>query len=328
MIGRMRALLLSSVLLAASPMAHAASSGDASLIFVGDIMVAETPGELIARGEDPFQPFAALLSSHDVRIGNLECVVATTGTAEEKPYTFRADPRTLPVLKRHFDAVSLANNHSGDFGKAAFAEQLALMDTAGLPYFGGGRDATAAHAPWIVERNGVRIALLGYVEFKPRSFEADASRPGVAWSGEDDDVIEDIIAARRVHRADIVIPFMHWGWEDEPDPSPRLRAFARRMIDAGADMVVGGHPHVTQGAEYYRGKPIIYSLGNFLFNGFDTPATTTGWVLSARVDRTGVVDWRTHVARLDANGVPHPDPTASSPCASPDRKTINQCAGE
>lgn len=323
----MRALLLSSALLTASPMAHA-SSGDASLIFVGDIMVAETPGELIARGEDPFQPFAALLSSHDVRIGNLECVVATTGTAEEKPYTFRADPRTLPVLKRHFDAVSLANNHSGDFGKAAFAEQLALMDTAGLPYFGGGRDATAAHAPWIVERNGVRIALLGYVEFKPRSFEADASRPGVAWSGEDDDVIEDIIAARRVHRADIVIPFMHWGWEDEPDPSPRLRAFARRMIDAGADMVVGGHPHVTQGAEYYRGKPIIYSLGNFLFNGFDTPATTTGWVLSARVDRTGVVDWRTHVARLDANGVPHPDPTASSPCASPDRKTINQCAGE
>ena len=327
MIGRMRALLLSSVLLAASPMAHA-SSGDASLIFVGDIMVAETPGELIARGEDPFQPFAALLSSHDVRIGNLECVVATTGTAEEKPYTFRADPRTLPVLKRHFDAVSLANNHSGDFGKAAFAEQLALMDTAGLPYFGGGRDATAAHAPWIVERNGVRIALLGYVEFKPRSFEADASRPGVAWSGEDDDVIEDIIAARRVHRADIVIPFMHWGWEEEAQPSPRLRAFARRMIDAGADMVVGGHPHVTQGAEVYRGKPIVYSLGNFLFNGFDTPATTTGWVLSARVDRTGVVDWRTHVARLDANGVPHPDPTASSPCASPDRKTINQCAGE
>ena len=327
MIGRMRALLLSSALLAASPMAHA-SSGDASLIFVGDIMVAETPGELISRGEDPFQPFAALLSSHDVRIGNLECVVATTGTAEEKPYTFRADPRTLPVLKRHFDAVSLANNHSGDFGKAAFAEQLALMDTAGLPYFGGGRDATAAHAPWIVERNGVRIALLGYVEFKPRSFEADASRLGVAWSGEDDDVIEDIIAARRVHRADIVIPFMHWGWEDEPDPSPRLRAFARRMIDAGADLVVGGHPHVTQGAEYYRGKPIIYSLGNFLFNGFDTPATTTGWVLSARVDRTGVVDWRTHVARLDANGVPHRDPTASSPCASPDRKVVNQCAGE
>ena len=325
MIGRMRALLLSSALLAASPMAHA-SSGDASLIFVGDIMVAETPGELISRGEDPFQPFAALLSSHDVRIGNLECVVATTGTAEEKPYTFRADPRTLPVLKRHFDAVSLANNHSGDFGKAAFAEQLALMDTAGLPYFGGGRDATAAHAPWIVERNGVRIALLGYVEFKPRSFEADASRPGVAWSGEDDDVIEDIIAARRVHRADIVIPFMHWGWEDEPDPSPRLRAFARRMIDAGADLVVGGHPHVTQGAEYYRGKPIIYSLGNFVFDGFeDFAPARRGWLLRRTVDAQGVRDWDTVQADIDLQGTPHPDLQAWTPCGQRGVGTVLRC---
>lgn len=326
MIRGMRPLLLSCLLLASPP--ALAAPDQVRLVFVGDIMVAETPGELIARGDDPFAPFAPLLAAHDVRIGNLECVVATTGTAEEKPYTFRADPRTLPVLKRHFDAVSLANNHSGDFGKAAFAEQLDLLEKAGLPYFGGGRDATRAHAPWIVERNGLRIALLGYVEFKPRSFEADATRPGVAWSGEDDDVIEDILAARRVHHADIVIPYLHWGWEDEPDPSPRLRAFARRMIDAGADMVVGGHPHVTQGAEYYRGKPIVYSLGNFLFNGFDTPATTTGWVLSATVGRDGVVDWRTHVARLDADGVPHPDPAAPSPCASPDRQSVRQCTGE
>ena len=305
-----------------------AAPREVDMVFVGDVMVAEIPGQLIAGGVDPFQPFGALLQRHDLRIGNLECVVASGGTAVDKPYAFRADPGVLPVLKRHFDAMSVANNHSGDFGKAAFAEQLGLMKKAGLPYFGGGHDATEAHAPLIVERNGLRIALLGYLEFKPRSFEADAHRPGVAWSGEDDQVIEDIIAARTIHHADIVIPYMHWGWEEEAQPSPRLREFARRMIDAGADMVVGGHPHVTQGAETYKGKPIIYSLGNFLFNGFDTPATTTGWVLSARVDRTGVVDWRTHVARLDANGVPHPDPTASSPCASPDRKAVNQCAGE
>ena len=176
--------------------------------------------------------------------------------------------------------------------------------------------------------NSIDIIIATFVIITPAKLPVRSSDCFGSLDDEDDDVIEDIIAARRVHRADIVIPFMHWGWEDEPDPSPRLRAFARRMIDAGADLVVGGHPHVTQGAEYYRGKPIIYSLGNFLFNGFDTPATTTGWVLSARVDRTDVVDWRTHVARLDANGVPHPDPTASSPCASPDRKTINQCAGE
>ena len=305
----------------------AAADREASLVFVGDIMVAERPGELIARGVDPFQPFAPLLASHDLRIGNLECVVATGGTALAKPYTFRADPGVLPVLKRHFDAMSLANNHSGDFGKAAFAEQLDLMRGAGLAGFGGGRNATEAHAPLVIERNGLRIALLGYLEFKPRSFEADATRPGVAWSGEDEQVIEDIVAARTVHHADIVIPFMHWGWEEEAQPSPRLRAFARRMIDAGADMVVGGHPHVTQGAEVYRGKPIVYSLGNFLFNGFETEATTTGWVLSLKVGPDGVRSWRTHVARLDADGVPHPAPAVASPCGRAGDVEVRQCTG-
>ena len=309
-------------------LAHPAAEGDdVSVVFVGDVMVAETPGKLIAQGVDPFLPFQSLLQAHDLRIGNLECVVATGGTALAKPYTFRAEPRVLPVLKRHFDAMSLANNHSGDFGKAAFAEQLDLMRKAGLPYFGGGVDATEAHAPLILERNGLRIALLGYVEFKPRAFEADAHRPGVAWSGEDDQVIEDIVAARTIHRADIVIPYMHWGWEEEAQPSPRLREFARRMIDAGADMVVGGHPHVTQGADVYKGKPIIYSLGNFLFNGFDTDATTTGWVLSLRLGREGVRDWRTHVARLDADGVPHPVADASSPCGRAGDSEIRQCRG-
>jgi poly-gamma-glutamate synthesis protein (capsule biosynthesis protein) len=304
-----------------------AADGQVDMVFVGDVMVAEIPGQLIARGIDPFDPFNDLLQRHDLRIGNLECVVATGGTAEAKPFTFRADPGVLPVLGKHFDAMSVANNHSGDFGKDAFAEELALMRKQGLPYFGGGIDATEAHKPVILERNGLRIALLGYVEFKPRSFEAGAHLPGVAWSGEDDQVIEDIVAARRDYRADIVIPYMHWGWEEEPDPSPRLREFARRMIDAGADMVVGGHPHVTQGAEMYKGRPIVYSLGNFLFNSFDTEATTTGWVLSARIGRDGVRTWRTYVAKLDGDGVPHPAFDKPSPCGRAGDAQVRACEG-
>jgi poly-gamma-glutamate synthesis protein (capsule biosynthesis protein) len=304
-----------------------AAPGEVDMVFVGDVMVAEIPGQLIAKGEDPFEPFNALLQRHDLRIGNLECVVATGGTAEIKPFTFRADPGVLPVLKRHFDAMSVANNHSGDFGKAAFAEELGLLRKAGLPFFGGGDDLAEAHKPVVLERNGIRIALLGYVEFKPRSFEAGAHLPGVAWSGEDDQVIEDIAAARRDYHADIVIPYMHWGWEEEPNPSPRLREFARRMIDAGADMVVGGHPHVTQGAEMYKGKPIIYSLGNFLFNSFDTEATTTGWVLSARIGRDGVREWRTYVAKLDGDGVPHPAFDKPSPCGRAGDAKIGECKG-
>lgn len=159
--------------------AHA-EEGVVDIAFVGDIMVAETPGELIERGEDPFLPFAAWLHDADLRVGNLECVIATGGTAETKPYTFRAHPRTLPVLARHFDAFSLANNHSGDFGKAAFAEQLGLMRQAGLPYFGGGVDLEEAHRPWIVERNGLRIAFLNSSRARSRPAPANPASPGAA----------------------------------------------------------------------------------------------------------------------------------------------------
>lgn len=300
----------------------------AEITFVGDVMVAEDPGKLIEDGVDPFAALARYLPPKRLRIANLECAVATTGTAEIKPFTFRAHPRTLPVIAKYFDGVSLANNHSGDFGKAAFAEMLDLLEGTRLPYFGGGRDLAAAHRPWLVEHDGVRIAFLGYVEFKPRSFEAGSSRPGVAWSGEDEQVLRDIRNARELEHADLVIPFLHWGWEDEGAPSERQKVFARRILDAGAAMVVGSHPHVTQGAEIYRGKPIIYSLGNFLFNGFDTEATTTGWLLEARVNKTGVTRWRTRVVRLAANGVPHVDEKASSPCGEAGSETVRQCKGK
>lgn len=112
--------------------------------------------------------------------------------------------------------------------------------------------------------------MLSYNEYKPRSFEAGPDWPGIAWS-EDSQVTSDIRAARAAG-TDLVIPFMHWGWERELAPTERQRQLARLMIDAGADLVVGGHPHVTQGAEYYRGKLIVYSLGNFVFDGFDAPA--------------------------------------------------------
>jgi poly-gamma-glutamate capsule biosynthesis protein CapA/YwtB (metallophosphatase superfamily) len=298
------------------------------ITFVGDLMVAETPGELIERGLDPLANVARHLDRRRLRIANLECVVATGGAAEIKPFTFRAHPRTIPFIARYFDGVSVANNHSGDFGKNALAEQFDLLEAAHLPYFGGGRDLAAAHRPWIVERNGLRIALLGYVEFKPRSFEASATRPGVAWSGEDEQVLRDIRDARGQYHADIVIPFLHWGWEDEGTPSERQRQFARRMIDAGASMIVGSHPHVTQGTESYRGKPIVYSLGNFLFNGFDTEATVTGWMLEVHVGRKGVERWRTRVVRLSADGVPTPDDAATSPCGDSQTDEVRTCSGK
>jgi poly-gamma-glutamate synthesis protein (capsule biosynthesis protein) len=285
-----------------------------TLAVVGDIMLDESPGTAVERGQDPFAPFATLLDSADIRIGNLECVVATQGEAEPgKPYTFRAHPRTLQPLKRHFDAVTLANNHSGDFGPSAFVEMLGLLDQAGIGRFGGGADLAQAHRPLIIERHGLRIAFLGYDEFLPRSFEAGADQPGVAWS-EDEQVERDIAGARGTGHADLVIPIMHWGWEHETIASPRQRQLARRMIDAGADAVIGGHPHVTQDTEQYRGKPIIYSLGNFVFNGFTDAINTTGWLLRLELDHQGVRRWQTFVAQIDAEGIPHPAADAAGTC--------------
>lgn len=284
-----------------------------SVAFVGDIMLDERPGKLIKRGIDPFAPFADILHSADFRIGNLECVVATTGAARDKPYTFRAHPRVLPILKRHFTALSLANNHSGDFGPVAFRQMLDLLDREGLLYFGGGRNLSDAHAPLLLERNGLRIALLGFNEFLPRSFEADFDKPGIAWS-EDDQVQADIKNARIRYRADVVITFMHWGWEHKHLASKRQHQLAHLMIDSGADAVIGGHPHVTQNIEHYKGKPIFYSLGNFVFNGFSDKDNNTGWLLRLELDKQGVRQWKTYIAKIDHNGIPHPAPQKKGFC--------------
>ena len=151
----------------------------------------------------------------------------------------------------------------------------------------------------------MRIALLGYNEFFPRSFEADYDKPGIAWS-EDEHVRRDIANARTNYRANIVIPMMHWGLEHEPRSSQRQRQLAHLMIDAGADVVIGGHPHVTQDIEHYRGKPIIYSLGNFVFDGFTDDDNNTGWLLRLDLDNQGVSGWQTFVAHIDRMGTPHP----------------------
>lgn len=316
-----RALVCAAFLLATG----AACAEPLRLIFAGDVMLDDGPGKVIASGRDPLAPFAALLADADYRIGNLECPIATTGTAlGNKIYTFRASPRAVSVLKGRFDAMSVANNHSGDFGKDAFLETLAHLDAAGIRHFGGGKNLAEAHAPLWVESKGLRVAVLGYNEFKPRSFEAGAKHPGVAWS-EDSQVISDIRAARKAG-ADLVIPFMHWGWEREPEPNARQRDLARQMIDAGAAIVVGGHPHVTQGAEIYRGRPIIYSLGNFVFDGFDLPAARRGWILRLHLDKRGVLAWDTREAQMDDEGTPRPAGGTLTPCGKRGDTTIRMCS--
>lgn len=296
-----------------------------TLAFAGDILLDSAPGRGIAGGRDPFAPAQSLFQGADFSIGNLECPVATGGAAVDKVYTFRASPQTLPVLHRHFDAVSVANNHSGDYGPEAFRETLAQLSSAHLPYFGGGNDAAEAHTSLLLDKNGIKVALLGYDDYHPRSFEATASAPGVAWA-EPEQVILDIARARR-SGADVVLPFFHWGWENEPVACTRQRALARQLIDAGADAVIGAHPHVTQGAELYRGKPIIYSLGNFVFDLLDSPQNRSGWVLKLVVDARGVVRFSTAAVHIDDEGSPWPDAQVATPCGRRGDIRTTPCRG-
>lgn len=279
-----------------------AQSNPITMAFVGDMMLDETPGQYIKQGKDPFKAFESILDSSDISIGNLECAVGTSGKKEDKPYTFMANPRVIPVLKKHFSAVSLANNHSFDYGTKAFDQMLDLFDSRGLRYFGAGRNIKSAHQPAIFEVKGKRVAILGYSEFFPRSFEALDDRSGIAWS-EDDYVVYDIKQAKEKYQADYVIVFPHWGIEHEKIASTRQVNLAHLMIDSGADAVIGGHPHVTQNVETYKNKPIFYSLGNFVFNGFDDDSNT-GWVVRLTLEDNQPIKSETFVAKLDMNGIP------------------------
>lgn len=297
-----------------------------SLVFAGDTTLDDAPGALIERGGDPLAKVAHLFQGADIRLVNLECVVSTIGSPGDKVFTFRAHPRVLPVLRRHVDAVTLANNHSGDYGREAFADMLGLLERAGIAQTGGGRNLAEAHQPLLIERQGLRLALLSYNEFMPRSFEAGHDAPGIAWS-EDEQVVDDIALARTRHRADLVLVFMHWGWENEPAANARQRELARRMLHAGADAVIGGHPHVTQDIEIHRGKPVIYSVGNFVMKETDNEAQRQGWVLQLGLDREGVSSLRTHPVRLDLDGIPSPAPELPSPCWRRGDPDTSACSG-
>lgn len=280
-----------------------AQSQDIKMVFVGDIMLDDLPGKYIKAGKDPFQGFAPLFHQADITIGNLECVVGTTGKAEDKNFVLRANPRVLPVVKKYFNAVSLANNHTGDYGPEALSNMLDLLDYAGIKYFGAGKEIRSAHEPIIFDVRGKRIAVLGFDIFLPRSFEALDDRPGTAW-GEPDYISADIKRAKEFYHADIVIAYPHWGWEGEKVASANQVQLARLMIDSGADAVVGGHPHVTQNIENYKDKPIFYSLGNFVFDSFDTVDTTTGWALELTINQDSKIIWQIYEVKLDKNGIP------------------------
>ena len=239
-----------------------------TLIFTGDILLAGRVGKAIAKygSSAPFSKVARLLRSADLAVGNLECCLSTRGKAlEDKTYTFRGRPEAAAALRAAgFDLVTLANNHAGDYGAEALLDTRQACRDCGVTPVGAGKDAAEARRPVFVRvgRPPRTIAFLSFSNMLPKEVYAGATRPGTnpAYA---DRVKRDIAAART--QADLVIALFHWGEELSSAPTKSQRFLAHAAADAGADLVVGHHPHVLQGLEV-RGKCIIaYSLGNFLF---------------------------------------------------------------
>jgi poly-gamma-glutamate capsule biosynthesis protein CapA/YwtB (metallophosphatase superfamily) len=256
----------------ASPPPPPAAPGGQKLLFVGDVMLSRTVGRKMAAEQDwtyPFEKIAPTLRAADLTFGNLECPVSDTGRDRHHLYSFRADPRAIAGLTyAGFDVMSVANNHMYDWGPAALMDTVRRLRAAGIRPVGAGANDLDAHYPVIVNLHGVRIAFLAYVDVPPEQAAAEADRPGVAWL-DPARVVTDIRFARRL--ADVVIVSCHWGVEYMRRPLRRQVEMAHEMIDAGADLVVGGHPHVVQPLEEYHGHWIAYSLGNFIFDQHDPP---------------------------------------------------------
>lgn len=250
--------------------------------------------------EGPEVAFAAvgdILAGADIAVANLESAVGVTGTPAPKAYTFRAPPIAVEALTlAGIDLVSLANNHSLDYGPESLAETRALLADAGILSVGAGPDRTAAHAPARIEIDGLAIAFLAYVTvpvegggFDPRTWDATDETPGVAWL-DIPAMVADIEAARAA--ADLVVVLLHFGIEWELEPSEAQREQARAAIDAGATLVIGSHPHVLQPIEEYGGGLIAYSLGNFVFDGFWDPANDSA-ILLVELTAEGVARYET-----------------------------------
>ncbi len=268
-----------------------------SIVITGDIMMARAVGARIKASDDlfPFADTADVLKSHDLRIGNLECVVSTLGAPQPKTYTFEAPVRAFERLQAAgFQIVSVANNHSGDYGKAAFSDMLTHLPEYGITPVGGGANRTEAHRLVTKQVRGTTIGILAYCEIEPFGFAATATTPGHAWL-EATAMKQDIAAARP--QVDFLIVFTHWGVEYVLQENAHQQYMARLAVDAGADLVVGAHPHVIEPYEIYHGKPIIYSLGNFVFDEMPD-VTALGNVLSFTVQGSRLLDWKLRGTRI------------------------------
>lgn len=239
-----------------------------TLTFAGDILLDGFVGEQIARyGVNfPFAKVAPVLQKADIAFANLETPVSVRGKAAEKTFAFRSKPAALGGLGyAGIDGVTLANNHILDYGQVAMLDTLIHLDKYKIGHTGAGSNIDQAFKPYVKTVKGKKIAILGVSRvLSGPSWYAGKNSPGAASAY----TAEPLLGAikKSAEDNDYTVVYLHWNEEFKDYPEKYARTLAKQMIDSGADIILGAHSHCLMGIEYYKHKPIYYSLGNFVFN--------------------------------------------------------------
>jgi poly-gamma-glutamate capsule biosynthesis protein CapA/YwtB (metallophosphatase superfamily) len=252
-------------------LAQPASTGPAAgpevtLAFAGDVHFMKRTADLLANPATAFGPITATLSAADLAMANLETPITDRGTAEPKRYLFRAGrPAVEAIRAAGIDAVSLANNHTLDYGRVGLADTIDAAKAGGLVTFGAGNNRDQAFTPWRTTVRGVRIAVFGFsqVDDLANRWAATDIQPGIAMAFDVKRAVAAVTAARA--DSDLVIVFPHWGTEGSSCVNGDQKRLAAKLAAAGADIIVGAHAHVLQGSGWLNHTYVAFGLGNFLW---------------------------------------------------------------
>jgi poly-gamma-glutamate capsule biosynthesis protein CapA/YwtB (metallophosphatase superfamily) len=277
-----------------------------TLASVGDINLGDVPGQAIADhgAAYPWEGVGRALRRADLSFGNLESAISNRGEPFPKQYNFRGTPAALAGLRRHsgIDVLNLANNHVGDYGPQATVDTVKAVERLGMKAVGAGPNLKRALAPQVVSRLGLDVAFVGFSEIAPLEFAAQPDSPGTAWATPEQ-IAQAVQSARR--KADLVVATFHWGIEKQTLETAQQRELADVAVRAGAQVVIGAHPHTLQPVRRQGGAIVAYSLGNFVF-GAHSPETTTTGILELGLTAEGVAEADWHPARI-AGGRPMPE---------------------
>jgi len=292
-----------------SPARQAASLPPLLVAAGGDVLGDRGVGAYLDRhgGQPVFEHVRPLLETAHLAFVNLEGPVSDKGArATWKEYTFRARPALLDgLVSAGVDMVSLANNHVLDYGPAALIDAFARLERAGICYAGAGKDIRQARAPAILATPAGTVAFFAFTNIIPGGFAATKSSPGVNPVLPEAGQMQAVIKTWS-KRVDFVVVSFHWGTEYQFSPDPLQQQLAHQAVEAGADLILGHHPHVIQGLEIYQGSLIAYSLGDFLWDHYSRETGET-FILRAYLAPGGMPTAEIVPVYLEEeSGVPQP----------------------